>query len=87
MGLTGVKNRAVGDEVFGLAPGCLGSAVVVPAGLMVHKPAGLTFEQAATAPTVYITVQAAFEGDRGMDASSKVRIWSSAALPGKAFIG
>lgn len=50
----------MGDEVFGVAPGCLGPSVVVPEQLMVPKPPTLSFEEAATTPTVYVTVYAAF---------------------------
>lgn len=79
----GLQDFAVGDEVLGLAPGCLGSHVVVPVGLMVHKPPGLSFEEAATAPTVYTTVQTAFGGGRGMGPGTKVRTgpdWLQAML-------
>lgn len=51
---------AVGDEVFGIAPGCFGPSVVVPEQLMVPKPPTISFEEAATTPTVYVTVYAAF---------------------------
>ena len=56
----GVQNVKVGDAVFGLAPGCFGPAVVLPAELMVSMPPGLSFMEAATLPTVFVTVYAAF---------------------------
>lgn len=61
----------VGDAVFGLAPGCFGPAVVLPAGLMVAMPPGLGFVEAATLPTVFVTVYAAF-GAAGLTAKDKV---------------
>lgn len=50
-----------GDAVFGLAPGCLGPNVCVPASLVVLKPENLSYQAAATTPTVYITVFTAFQ--------------------------
>ena len=56
----GVDGHRIGDAVMGLAPGCLGHSVVVPAQLLVAMPPRLGFQEACTTPTVYITVQAAF---------------------------
>lgn len=67
----GVKSFVVGDEVFGVAPGCLGLSVVVPQQLVVHKPPSISFEEAATTPTVYVTVYSAFEGIAAMTSSTK----------------
>lgn len=61
-----------GDAVFGLAPGCLGHSVYAPADLLVHMPANLSFEAAATAPTVYVTVLTAFQQGQGMGPGTKV---------------
>jgi NADPH:quinone reductase-like Zn-dependent oxidoreductase len=52
----GVAWFHAGDAVFGLAAGCLGSHVHVSAQTLTQMPANLTFEQAATTPTVFITV-------------------------------
>ena len=41
--------------MFGLAHGCLGTAVVSPAAMLAPMPATLTFQEAATTPTVFIT--------------------------------
>ncbi len=54
-------SRCTGDSVFGLAPGCLGPTVCVPASLLVHMPKNLSYQAAATAPTVYVTVFTAFQ--------------------------
>ena len=51
---------AAGDEVFGLAAGSLGSHVHVPAAHLAPLPSNLTYEAAATTPTVFITVDSAF---------------------------
>lgn len=50
----------MGDEVFGVAPGCLGRSIIVTQHLVVPKPPNISFEDAATTPTVYVTVFQAF---------------------------
>ena len=57
--------------MFGLAPGCLGRSVCVPADLLVPLPNNLSFQAAATVPTVYITVLAAFQQGQGMGPGTK----------------
>ena len=46
--------------------------MVLPAGLMVPMPPGLSFVEAATLPTVFVTVYAAFGAD-GLIAQDKVK--------------
>lgn len=67
----GVKGLRPGDAVFGLAPGCFGPTVELPEGLMVRMPTNLSFVQAATLPTVFVTVFEAF-GAQGLQAGQKV---------------
>lgn len=62
---------AVGDQVFGVAPGCLGRSVIVTEKLVVPKPLNISFEDAATTPTVYVTVFQAF-GDLAASSNTKV---------------
>ena len=62
----------VGDQVFGVAPGCLGRSVIVTEKLVVPKPHNISFEDAATTPTVYVTVFQAF-GDL-VSASSNTKV-------------
>jgi len=45
-----VNGFEVGDEVFGIAAGSFAQYAVVRADKLVHKPAGLIFEQAAVVP-------------------------------------
>ena len=45
----------LGDAVFGIAPGSLGSCVVTAASKLVPMPAHLAFHEAATVPTVMVT--------------------------------
>ena len=51
-----VEDLKVGDEVMAVAPGALRSFVTIEASQVVRKPAGLTFEEAATIPIVFLTV-------------------------------
>ena len=52
-----------GESIFGLAPGCLGNSVSIPvtAWCMVYKPHSISHAQAASMPTVLITVCSALE--------------------------
>ena len=43
--------------MFGQGIGCLGTAVLVDARTVVATPPGLTFAQAATVPTVFLTAR------------------------------
>ncbi len=56
-----VAEFAVGDEVFGIANGSFAEYAVARADKLVHKPAGLTFEQAAVVP---ISATTAMQGLR-----------------------
>ena len=66
----GVTDKHVGDEVFGVAPGCLGHTAFAPCETLVQKPRMVAFEEAATAPTVYCTAFTAFAN--GLSPSSTV---------------
>jgi NADPH:quinone reductase-like Zn-dependent oxidoreductase/3-oxoacyl-(acyl-carrier-protein) synthase/acyl carrier protein len=50
---------SIGQRVFGLAAGSLGSHVVASDKTMVPIPDGMSFQEAATMPTVFITVETA----------------------------
>ena len=94
-GAAGESQHRIGDEVLGLAPGCIGQSVVVPRDLMVPMPPQLSFQEAATTPTVYITVQTAFQQGAHFKPGTKVGracslhmgmqlqhyIWLSASAP------
>ena len=53
-----------GDEVFGVGSGSCAEYVVASADRIVHKPAELSFEQAAAVPTAAVTALQALR-DRG----------------------
>ena len=51
-----VRNVAVGDRIFALAPhGCIVDKLVLPSSLAVRLPDDLTFEDAATMPCCFAT--------------------------------
>lgn len=77
----GVTSLRVGDAVFGLAHGCLGTAVTGPASLLTTMPHHLTFSEAATVPTVFITVAAAL-GTAGAHVAARDRVVVHAAAGG-----
>ena len=51
----GVEGMSVGDEVIALCSNCFGGFVTAAASTVVPKPSGLTFEEASTIPTVFVT--------------------------------
>ena len=50
-----VTRFAIGDEVFGIAPGSFSEYAVAPERKLARKPASLTFEQAAVVPISALT--------------------------------
>jgi NADPH:quinone reductase-like Zn-dependent oxidoreductase len=74
----------VGQAVFGLAAGSLGSHVVASAKTVVPLPALLSFEEAATMPTVFITVDAALIQAANMQPTSRVLVHAAAGGVGLA---
>jgi acyl transferase domain-containing protein/NADPH:quinone reductase-like Zn-dependent oxidoreductase/acyl carrier protein len=75
-----------GDAVFGLAGGCLGSHVDASAHTLVPMPATLSFESAATTPTVFITVDAAFRQAAAVQPGERVLVHAAAGGVGLAAI-
>jgi NADPH:quinone reductase-like Zn-dependent oxidoreductase len=56
----GVTNFKVGDDVFGIAGGCVRAYVTGNALLLDHKPKDWSFEQAAAWPVTFTTTDEAF---------------------------
>ena len=48
----------IGDQVFGQAAGCLGTAVIANALTVVPQPQHLSAAEASTVPTVFMTADA-----------------------------
>ena len=83
---SGVTSLRPGDAVFGLACGSLGSHVQVSAGRMACMPPNLSFESAATCPTVFITVDTAFRQAAGCVPGERVLVHGAAGGVGLAAI-
>ena len=79
-----IKNVAVGDRVLAIAPGALGPYVLTDARLVVPIPEGMTFEEAATIPIVFLTVEIALCQMAKLRAGDTVLIHSAAGGVGLA---
>jgi NADPH:quinone reductase-like Zn-dependent oxidoreductase len=51
----GVERFAVGDEVIAMTPNAFASFATIDTHFVVHKPAGISFEEAATIPVAFST--------------------------------
>ncbi len=69
-----VTHVAVGDEVIGTADGSFAELAVVPAGRVARKPAGLSFEEAATLPVSGLTALQAVRDAGRIGAGDRVLI-------------
>lgn len=81
-----VSHLRAGDAVFGLAHGCLGTAVSGPAEMVVPMPPSVSFAEAATIPTVFTTVHIAFNVASKLLKGQRVLIHASAGGVGLAGI-
>jgi len=75
-----------GDAVFGLAHGCLGTAVSGPAAMLVPMPSNISFIEASTIPTVFTTVHIALKVASNLKHGENVLIHASAGGVGLAAI-
>jgi NADPH:quinone reductase-like Zn-dependent oxidoreductase len=73
-----------GDSVFGLAAGSLGSHVIASAQTLVPMPASVSFEEAATMPTVFITVDTALKRLAAITSTDRVLVHAAAGGVGLA---
>lgn len=73
-----------GDAVFGLAAGSLGSHVVTSSKTVVPMPASVSFEEAATMPTVFITVETALNSIAAVRPGQRVLLHAAAGGVGLA---
>ena len=83
---TDISHLHPGDAVFGLAHGCLGTAVVCQAATLAHMPCNLTFPEAATTPTVFITVDCALHQSAKLQPGERVLVHAAAGGVGLAAI-
>ena len=75
-----------GDRVAGLAPGCFRSHVTVDHRLVLPLPLAMSFEEAATLPTVFLTAHHALVHLGRMKAGEKILIHAGSGGVGQAAI-
>ncbi|MFF1545129.1 SDR family NAD(P)-dependent oxidoreductase [Streptomyces sp. NPDC058291] len=75
-----------GDEVVLSRIGCMRRRVTVPSTVVVRKPAGLTFTQAAGLPAAYVTAFHALHDLAGVKAGDRVLIHAAAGGVGQAAV-
>jgi NADPH:quinone reductase-like Zn-dependent oxidoreductase len=73
-----------GQDVFGLAHGCLGTIVRGPASMLAPMPPGISYSEAATAPTVCMTAEVALRQLAGVQAGERVLVHAAAGGVGLA---
>ena len=75
---------AVGDRVFGLAVGCLGTFAYSVSNAVAPMPSNIGFEDACTLPTVYVTVEMAMSQAAGVVPHEDVLVHATAGGVGLA---
>ena len=80
----GVSHIQVGDVVFGFAAGSLGSQVRCLASGLICMPPSMSFESAATVPTVFVTVDSALDSAAGIRIGERVLVHAAAGGVGLA---
>lgn len=83
----GVNDFKVGDAVIAAQTiGSLSSFVNVPTDFVVHKPCTLSFDEAATIPTAFLTAYHALKNRAQLQAGERVLIHSAAGGVGQAAV-
>lgn len=82
----GVTSVEAGDEVIAVASGSFATHAVTPEHLVVKKPAAMTFESAATLPTVFLTAYYALCHIQHLSAGEHVLIHAAAGGVGMAAV-
>jgi len=83
---TNVTEFKVGDEVVAMTPRAFSSTVNANVDLTIHKPANLTFEQAATIPVAFLTADYALNMIAHMQPGDRVLIHAAAGGVGMAAV-
>ncbi|HVB38871.1 MAG TPA: beta-ketoacyl synthase N-terminal-like domain-containing protein, partial [Vicinamibacterales bacterium] len=82
----GVSGFEAGDEVMAIAPGAFSAFTVTGAPLVVPIPSGLSYEQAAVVPLVFLTAYHALVNQARLQAGERVLIHAAAGGVGLAAI-
>ena len=83
---SGVSDLAMGDEVVGMAPYCFRSHLTIDRLMVFRKPDHMSFEEAATLPTVYLTAHYALNHLAHLARGERVLIHSGTGGVGQAAI-
>ncbi|HLW64289.1 MAG TPA: SDR family NAD(P)-dependent oxidoreductase, partial [Gemmataceae bacterium] len=81
-----VRHWRPGDEVAGMVPYCFRTYVTADARMVFRKPPHMSFEQAATLPTVFLTAHYAINHLAQMQAGEKILIHAGTGGVGQAAI-
>lgn len=81
-----VRHFAVGDAVLGFGPASFANRVITKDTALTHLPSGISFEAAATIPTVFFTVYYALNHLARLAAGEKILIHGAAGGVGIAAI-
>ena len=82
----GVEQFQVGDAVVAVAEGSFASHVITLADLAIHKPRNLSFEEAATIPSPFLTAYYALHHLAGLKPGDRVLIHAAAGGVGLAAV-
>ena len=82
----GVEGIVAGDSVMGFAAGSFGRFVVTDARLVVGVPSGLSLEQAATIPVVFLTAWYALHDLAGLKSGERLLVHAAAGGVGMAAV-
>ena len=81
-----VREFAIGETVFGLAPGALGTEVVAPAAFLAAVPPGLGAESAAAIPVAFLTAYYGLHRLANLRAGERILIHAAAGGVGLAAV-
>jgi myxalamid-type polyketide synthase MxaB len=82
----GVSRCCPGDEVLALAAGAFSTFALAPQELVVPKPAGLSFAEAASVPGAFLTAEYALRHVAGLSRGERVLIHAAAGGVGLAAV-
>lgn len=74
----GVSDFSPGDDVFGRGAGAYAEYAIVPVSALAHKPASVSFEQAATLPIGGVTAWAALFDTAKLEAGQRILVLGGA---------
>ncbi len=83
----GVSGLLPGDEVVALAEDSLASHVTAAAGMVLHKPDGMSFAEAVTVPNAFLTAAVSLVDVAKLRPGQRVLVHAAAGGVGLAAVG